>query len=306
MTTRPNFLIVGAAKAGTSSLHNYLAQHPSIYLPAQLKESNFLCDLGAEPYPGLRRRFSPLIQSVEAYDALFEEVGDEAAVGEACPSYLYYHRQTIPRIHALLGAGTRIILVLREPADRAYSGYLHALRDGDEILSFADALAAEPQRTADGWWWGYHYRKVGNYAEQVQAYLDAFGRENVLITLYDDFRTDSATFLRRILLFLGVDERIEVDTSERYNATGIPKSRTLHHFLRGGNPLKKAARLVLPPATRQRLYRVLMRRNLGRKPPLPLKVLQQMRSEYMEEITALELLIDRDLTIWRDPRVDTP
>lgn len=200
----PNFLIVGAAKAATTSLYEMLREHPDIYMSAQ-KETNFFCDFQEHQFtgPGDEEYVnSRVIRTLAAYRAQFAGATTHSAVGEASPAYLYYHRTVIPRITALLDR-PRIVIVLRNPVERAFSGYLHTIRDLRETVSFEEALRLEDKRIDAGWEHLWHHTKLGMYADSVQAYVSTFGRERVLVLLYEDLKEPEEA-VQGVQRFLGV------------------------------------------------------------------------------------------------------
>ena len=153
----PNFLIIGSAKAGTTSLHYYLNQHPEIYMTA-VKEPRFFALEGKNlNFSGPDKDIinSTSVTTYEEYIALFEEVSSEKAIGETSPLYLYSEK-AIQRIHHYL-PDVKLIVILRNPIDRAFSCYTHLLREGYESLSFADSLKAEEGRIHDNWAHLWHY-----------------------------------------------------------------------------------------------------------------------------------------------------
>ena len=146
--TMPNFLIVGAAKAGTSSLYYYLDQHPQVFM-SSIKEPRFFApelytDYIKDPYRSGAKEHRSTPMSLEEYQSLFDAVTDEVAIGEASTEYLYVPK-TPERIKQLI-PDVRLIMVLRDPAERAFSAFCYQVRDGCEKLTFEQALAAEETR----------------------------------------------------------------------------------------------------------------------------------------------------------------
>jgi hypothetical protein len=216
--TFPNFLIVGAAKAGTTSLYHYLKQHPAIYMPLEVKETFFFSGLTKAQFPGVGNEYgNSAVSELTAYENLFASVTHEVAIGEACVAYLYYYETAIDRILQILGSNTKIIICLRDPLDRAYSNYLHHVRDNLEPLSFLQAIQAQNSRREAGWWWGFDYLPVSFYFPQVKAYLDTFGRTQTLILRYDDLVQDPRAVLKTIFTFLEVDPTFAPDISIKHN-----------------------------------------------------------------------------------------
>ena len=175
--TMPNFLVIGAAKSGTTSLYHYLGQHPQVYV-SPVKEPNFFALEGEKPdfrAPGSEERINSWsVTDVEAYRALFEGAGEEEALGEASAMYLYSEKAPGRIRHHL--PNTKLVAVLRDPVERAYSSFLHLKRNGREPLDdFVEALEAEERRIRDNWEWIWHYKNMGFYHEQLRRYHEAFG-----------------------------------------------------------------------------------------------------------------------------------
>ena len=288
---RANFLLIGAEKAGCTSVHHYLAQHPEVFLSRKQGANFFSCgdmDLsgrfGYEP--------STYTLTLEAYQRLFWPVRQEAAIGEASPSYLC-HRRAAERIRDYLPA-VRLIALLRQPAERAYSHFLFNRKQIlEELEDFRDALAAEDERVARGWHYRYHYRRNGFYYEQLSHYYALFPRHQLLVLLYDDLVADSATVLRQMFQFLEVDDSFQPDTSLHYNVSGAPRNRAIAWGLRTLRPLRRFTEERLPPKLVAKVGRML----LERSPPKP-DVLRELTERYREDILKTQELVGRDLQRW--------
>jgi hypothetical protein len=197
----PTFLVLGAQKAGTTALFAYLREHPDVTGPAW-KEVSFF-----------DRHYA---RGLRWYRGNFPLGGRRAgAVGEASPSYVF-HPLAPERVRATV-PDARLIVLLRNPVDRAHSHYQHEVALGRETLSFEEALAREPERlageverlTADPAyfshaWWNYTYASRGRYAEQLERWLALFPREQLLLLLTDELGADPTGTYGRVLRFLGV------------------------------------------------------------------------------------------------------
>jgi hypothetical protein len=293
----PNFLVLGAGKAGTTSLQHYLKTHPAIYLSA-IKEPKYFV------FPETRPLFVgppanlPAIWKLEDYRNLFAGRTHESATGEISPQYLYYEHS--PGAIRKLIPEAKLIAILRDPADRAHSHFCHNRRDGREALSdFSQALAAEDQRIAAGWWSNFHYRSRGYYAQQLKRYLALFPREQILVLLYDDMVSDCAAVLKRICAFLGVDENYKFDTTKRDNVTyGVPRGPLMLRFLKSNGPAKQLIRKIIPARMQSSLFRRLAALLLDPPPPFDPGVRQRLVASFKPDILELEQLIERDLSTW--------
>jgi hypothetical protein len=295
--TLPNFLIIGAAKSGTTALHHYLKQHPQVYMSPR-KEPNFFAFEGQKVNfggPGDEWILESTITTLEAYEKQFEAATSERAIGEASPWYLYSTRAA-QNIHRHIPSA-KLIAILRNPADRAFSSYLHVVRDSRESVPFEEGLLAEEKRIAQGWEYIWHYRKAGFYASQVRLYLDLFPREQMRFYLYEDFSSDPAGMLRDIYEFLDVDTDFVADTSIKPNSTGVPKNQLLGRLLLQPNLLRSTVKLLLPA---QLSYNIAQRINqkLLKKPSLDQQTYGQLLSVYEDDISALQELIGCNLSAW--------
>jgi hypothetical protein len=290
--TLPNFMIIGAQKAGTTSLYNYLKGHPEVFM-SRVKETHFFSyqDWEGSHATG-RRRITEPVRSLEAYQRLFEGAGSAVARGEASPSYLY-SRNAPGRIHSLIPE-VRLIAVLRNPADRAYSNYLHCRRHGIEPLSdFRTALAAEDARTKEGWEPIFHYKAKGFYSRQLLRYFDCFAREQIEILLYEDLRRDPNLVLGQIFEFIQVDAGILPSVLRQYNVAGAPRNPIAAALIKASDPFRPMLESLIPDRVRHAMRGALMVR-----PNMPAGVREELAREYREEILQLEILIDRDLSAW--------
>ncbi|MEJ7842586.1 MAG: sulfotransferase [Rubrobacter sp.] len=298
----PNFLLIGAQKAGTTALYHYLGQHPQVYM-SPVKEPHFFAYEGEElDYRGPRdREILPrmVVTDLEAYRELFRGAAGEKALGEASAGYLYDPKA--PGRIRRYAPDARLIAVLRDPAERAYSSFLHMVRDGREPLNdFEQALREEETRIRDNWSSIWHYKRAGFYVPQLTRYFEMFGRERVRVYLYEDLKEDPAGVVRDAFGHLGVDEGFVPDVSLRHNVSGVPKSRVLHGFLGSSHPVKSAIKPFVPEAARLRLVTLMRNRNLSKPSPLSPEVRGRLVEEYREDVLRLQDLIQRDLSRWLD------
>ncbi|HIK54843.1 MAG TPA: sulfotransferase [Synechococcales cyanobacterium M55_K2018_004] len=292
----PNFLIIGSAKGGTTSLHYYLNQHPQIFMSA-VKEPRFFALEGEvlnfrNPDAAINHNS---VTTLEAYQALFKDVTNEIAIGEASPLYLY-SAKAVERIKHYIPQA-KLIAVLRNPVDRAFSCYTHLRRENYEKLSFAEGLKAEEQRIQDNWAHLWHYKQAGFYYEQLKRYYDAFAPAQIKVYLFEDLNTDSTAVTQDICRFLGVDDSFQPELS-RQNVSGIPKSRLVHDFFARKNSIREAIAPFIPSHLRQQISRKIKTWNLGKKPELDPVIRQELVELYREDILKLQDLLQRDLSHW--------
>ena len=294
--TMPNFLVIGAQKSGTSSLHYYLGQHPEIFMSA-LKEPGFFYFAGRPndfrgPYKRFKRQ--TIVTTEEAYRKLFQNVRDEKAIGESTPVYMFASHAA-EQIHRYLpGAG--LIAILRHPADRAYSEYLMRLRDGVEPCGdFREALRDQPRSPGDQSEIG-DYLQRGFYHAQLTRYFGLFSRQQILVSLYDDLLSDPAGLMRNIFSFLGVHKDFAADLSERHNVSGMVRNPGRRAFWKHSRALRDVVRPVLPPRLRHAAFQWATRDTI--KPPLSPEFRAELTETYREDILRLQDLIQRDLSHW--------
>ena len=299
--TVPNFLVIGAAKSGTTSLYHYLSQHPEVYM-SPVKEPHFFAFEGKKvrfPSPGSKGGINlKSVTDEEGYRALFGGISGEKAVGEASTTYLYYPEAAARIKHHLPQA--KMIAVLSDPAERAYSTFLAlTLICREPLHDFSRALEAEDERMRAGWEHIWHYKNVGLYHAQVSRYFELFGRDRVQVYLYEDLNTDPMGVMRDIFRFLGVDKEFVPDTSFKHNISGVSKNRFLSRMLRQRHPVKDALKPLFPAAFRHKLVSGLQKRVIVR-PPFPKEERRRLVESYTQDILELEGLIGRDLSGWRE------
>jgi Sulfotransferase domain len=289
--TMPNFLIIGAMKSGTTALYYYLEQHPEIYM-SPVKEPNFFSSQEQE-------NAADAVTHIGTYQHLFRGASGKKAIGEASHSYLYEPsaaaeiRRYVPE--------AKLIAILRNPIDRAYSHFLHMVRSGTEPLDdFAQALREEEvgihkERTFQD------YIGRGLYYDQLKRYFGTFPREQVRVYLYEDLSGAPISTVQDAFRFLKVDDSFVPDVSLRRNVSGDPKYKTLDGLLRRQSRIKHAAKIYLPARMRWRLSKAfddLKTRNLVEPPPVQAEVRRQLITVYREDILKLQDLIHRDLSGW--------
>ncbi len=296
--TLPNFLIIGAAKSGTTALYQYLKQHPQIYM-SPIKEPHFFGLEGENlnfQGPTAEQYENRSITNIEDYRALFQGVLDEIAIGEASNSYLYLSKAP-ERIKYYIPSA-KLIAILRNPVDRAYSSFLNLMRTGGEPLNdFPRALREEETRIRSNWGFLHRYQDLGFYYVQLKRYFEIFDSTQIRVYLYDDLRNNPVRVLQDIFKFIGVDVAFVPDMSTKFNVSGIPKNKVLHNFLTGENPIKTIFRPFLPANLRAKLINRYYEKGLD-KPQLSAEVRHQLIHIYREDILKLQDLSQRDLSGW--------
>lgn len=302
----PTFLVIGAAKSGTTSLLEYLKQHPEIYASA-IKEPRFFSFEGVTldfRGPGDEVENRTTITSLEAYQELFAEVSTEKAIGEASPPYMYVPGTSSRIAHHV--PDVKLIAILRHPADRAYSNYVEKRTRGLEpIDDFARALDEESRRIADNWSFTWHYVQRGFYHRQLEPFYGTFPREQIRVFLFEELQADPGAVMREIYRFLGVDEAYSPAVGVKYRVSGEAKSKRIQRAVRGDNLIKAAVKKVLPSSVRSSVKaRMLAMNTIPQR--IPAEDRERLVGIYRTDIEKLQGLLDRDLSSWLAAEPERP
>lgn len=292
----PDFFIVGAPKCGTTAMNGYLRQHPQIFMPP-VKDTTFF---------GQDLQFRQPRISREAYLSLFESADGATRIGETSVWYLY-SRVAAEEIKRFSPAAS-IIIMLRNPVDMLYAQHSQFLYNRNEdIVDFEAALDAEEERkqgkripTLAHLVEGLFYRETVKYSEQVERYFDVFGREQVHVIIFDDFKRDTSVIYRETLAFLGVETSF-CPEFRIINSNKALRSRRLQAFLIAPPPFLTAmARVITPHPLRGRLSVWLRRfnRRYVDRPPLDPALRKRLQAEFRSEVERLSQLLGRDLNSW--------
>lgn len=292
----PDFVIVGAARSGTTSLHRYLGGHPEVFLP-DMKEPDF--------FAGDHRVRA--IRTLREYERLFAHAGDAKAIGEASVVYLL-DEGAARRIRETLGPETRILAILRNPVDALYSIWGYLSLTAGETLSVEEALAAEEGRLSGavpvprGGLPPEHYAYVARvrYARQVQRYLEVFGPERVHVDVFEEFFADPATAFAGVCRFLGVDP-VYTPRFDVHNPSGAVRSRALAALVNLRAPWKEPGKWILRPRARDRLRHRLNDWNTTARPLPPISegLRERLQEALDADVRELERLLGRSLRdVW--------
>lgn len=296
----PNFLIAGVAKAGTTSLYYYLKQHPEVDIPR--KETFYFAREFYKNAPGDKpphfRDKARIIFTNDEYDKFYKGC-NKKAIGEVSTCYAYFYESSIPLIRKKLG-DVKIIFVLRNPVERAFSAYNHFIRLNAEPLSFREALKEEKLRMEKHWDFMWYYAAVGFYANQVKTFKDNFSQ--VKIFLSDDLSSNPSLIMKELFQFLRVDDSFIAETSLRYNEANV-KPGELENYLSkksaGANFIKSVLKKTIPEKTRME-WRQKSRKAISTPASfMPGDVREELIDLYKDDMIKLEKIIDRDLSEWR-------
>ncbi len=285
----PNFLIVGAPKAGTTSLHQYLSQHPEIFM-SNPKELNFFSNQEIKEQELYYDNFR--INSLERYKDIFAGSIGEKAIGEASVSYLFYPK-TPKKIKEII-PDAKIIILLREPISRAYSHYLMDYRLGYVNLSFDDVVfKRKKDKNIDLFYQQYIF--LGLYYEQVKRYIDIFGKDSVRIYFQDDFKNDPAHILLDVYNFLGVDSGFCHEIEKEHNVFSMPKNKIIYLLYRSS--LRSLIASLLPSNIKEKIIEITFEKK--QKPKMSKQTKKYLYDIYRDDIVNLEKLIGVDLNSWK-------
>jgi hypothetical protein len=295
MSNKPDFLIVGAAKAGTTSLYYYLKQHNQVWFP-ELKETKYFSSK-IKPYPqkgiGDWSIDNAAITNSKDYYQLFSNCPNGKIKGEASPDYLLFSKKVAPLIYEELG-DVPIIISVRNPIDRAFSAYMNLVRDNREHLDFRRALNEEEKRINSNWDFMWHYKESGNYVNQIDGFKKVFSRVKVI--LFDDLISAPTVICNEIFSFLKVSPKNKIDTTS-YNPSGVPKNIAIKYLLdrrlKTAVFLRELIKFLIPRKVLENVAK-----NSLSKMQISEEDFLYLKEYFSDEIKSLENYLNRDLSHW--------
>lgn len=312
----PNFFLIGTVKGGTTSLHRYLNQHPDVYL-SPIKEVNYFSkdDINsihfAKDYRhdiaiDLQKYFQegmthPVhiahVTEEKDYLKLFSKAGKASAIGEMSLSYMLY--ENAPKKIFESHPKAKIIAMLRNPADRAFSQYMMNLKQGKTLeKDFIKEIVQDDEQKIKGWGANHQYLMIGKYYEQLKRYFEIFPQEQIKIFLFDDYQKNPDQIVQEMFEFLEVDSNININTSEKANEGGVPKLKRLNYFLNQSGIISWAKN-NLPRNWRSTFKNIMYQTDKSALPKMSDDQRQFLINYYESDILQLEKLIDKDLKSWR-------
>ncbi|GGN57712.1 hypothetical protein GCM10011349_36550 [Novosphingobium indicum] len=289
--TAPNFMVIGAAKAGTTSMYHYLKKHPEVFM-SPIKEPFFFGD--DQHYAnGLDFYLNKFFPKAESYPLR----------GEATPSYLHMPHEVIPRLQDAFGDTLpKFIVMLRHPVMRAWSHYRHRNRVGEDLKSFYDSLIEEQ---AAGFPHPTGYAAGGFYASKLKLWIDAFGAERFHVLRLEDLESQMQTEMEAIWRFLGVEApAVEIEAS-RHNVAATPKSKLLMRLISGNGPHKYIIRRLMPvTVVRRRVMTHLQNWNVKAERSVAMpddKSVQFLLDLFRQDTLQLQDLLGRSFGEWLEP-----
>lgn len=288
---KPNFLLVGAGKSATRSLYNYMIQHPDVFMP-DMKEPQFFV---AKEVAG---RIQKWVDDEKQYFHLFDHSEGKIAIGEASVMYLFFYEEAIKNIKKYLGTEVKIMMILRNPVDRAYSAYnfVH-VNNPDEKYSFEEALEMEDERWQNHARLFMQYRRMGLYAEAVKAYKENF--PNIHIMWYDEFRKEPEKILKGVFGFLGVRPDVAIDYARVWNKGGKRwKNPILRWLFMSDNIFKSTYKVFFPKRKGVRTNEFITQRFMQKAEPMNPETRKKLVEFFRSDIMKLQEVTGKDLSAW--------
>jgi hypothetical protein len=292
----PNFLIVGAAKSGTTSLSHYLRQHPAIFVAREKEMHYFAHEELSERLSGPgddEGLGSLLVSDLATYEECFAPANGAVLRGE---SSVYYcaHPDALRRALDLVPE-MRFIFLMRRPVDRCVSAFSHMKRDGREPLGLREALHEERQRVEAGWSPSFWYAGMSDYPAQIARMQEVVGEDRLHLVVMEELLGDDLAAINTLVRGLGLHP-YEFDTSLALNKSGVPRYRFVNRILVRDNSFKRAAKRVVPHHLGTVLAERIRARNLT---PLDYEFPDELRAVFDEHMRGTEALLGRGIEAWR-------
>lgn len=290
----PDFIIVGAAKCGTTSIAKYLSEHSQVYIP-EVKECRFFSGMKPDlKGPGDYVVNQEMITSIEAYSKEFEKGGDKVLC-DASVDYLYYYENTVANIKKYYPKDQlpKIIISLRNPVKRTFSMYSHLRRDLREELNLEAAIAAQEERENANWEWVWQYTKASLYHPQVKYFLENYEPSKIKIIIYEEFVKDTNAGMKEIFDFIGLPHE-NIDTSRVFNASGEAKNKLLQKAIVNKGPVVAAVKKLIP----QGLKDYFVSKNL-KKTSITEEQVSFLKPFFVDDVLKMESLLGKKLDSWK-------
>ena len=285
METWPNFFIVGAAKAGTTSLYAYLQDTPGVFMSSEKEPGYFR----SNALPAIHDR---RVHKKSEYLKLFKGVTDEKAIGEGTPGYLV-DPESAKLIHSAVPLA-KIIILLRDPVERAFSHYLFRKTKGFVQQTFHEMITSNINSRKKGDAREFNFiLDPSLYTKNIKRFQDIFGKDNVKILIFEEFIKEPKRTLKEVLEFLGVKAEPPATIEKTYNVYGAPRGMLSKHIL-GSDRLVNFSRKIIPQSLRWELRaKVLLKKE--EKPKLSSEERAILEDFYSQDSLELEELLQRKL-----------
>ena len=295
----PDFLLAGSAKCGTTTIFQYLQRQSSVFLP-ELKEP-FYFSFGNEKPTYTDARFnSKVIWKTEEYIALFKNAKTSQLIGDASTSYLYTAEKTIQNVKSLYkekASDLKIIVILRNPAERAFSHYTHLIRNGIEKLEFSEAITPQNIEQRSKEMWGFDYTGYGLYGAQMEVFKNFF--KHILILDYEELAQPNQ-MMEKIYTFLDIKNPVKVEEKIEANPSGVPKSKFVTALIRSKR-FKKIIKQITPSKALpifQKMKDSLLKKSIV-KPKISEQDNHYLREFFRKDIEKLERILNKNFNSWK-------
>lgn len=300
MNQGPNVFILGAARSGTSATADLLARHDEVFV-SEPKEPHFLAFCESEQTftgPGDDIMMNnEIVRDLEPYLRLFQSGSGHAKRVDGSASSLYYPERSIRTLKKHF-RDAKLIVILRDPVERAYSSYQYLRYLEFEMLSdFSVALEHETQRIAAGWHHMWHYTRVGRYGEQIPYFVDAFPPAQLLVTFHDELRTNQPSFVARLCSFLDLEVPTGLALRE-VNASGQPRSKILNNLIRRAsrNPVSRTIiQKTIPTRVRHKIRKATLQQT-----SIPRSVESALRESFAADLRKLQETLSQNPSVVAD------
>ena len=296
---KPNFIIAGFPKCGTTSLHHYLNEHPEIYMPTQ-KELHFftyniLSRLNNGPKDAIVKKTH--IDNIEKYLNFYNNVRNEIAIGDASPSYINYPSQ-FKKIKENLN-DPKVIIILRDPINRAYSNYLHLKREQRETLTFKEAIIKEDERKTNKYSDFWYYKFNSTYYEKIIKAKETFS--DVLILTSEELSNNGEATLKNVYKFLEVDDTFKLKGNfNNFNKGGYYRQNIFTKIIFQPSILRNTIKKLIKPTPFLKLIIAKIANIFSKKPEkIDVESLRFLKKSFKKEVKKLETL-NVDTSKWRD------
>ena len=283
-----DFFIVGAPKAGTTSLYHYLNEHPQVEMSSQ-KEPDYFSDKAIQEqgmYYGKNR-----INTLEKYESLFTKK-KEVIYGEGSVSYLFY--ENVAEEIKKYNSNAKIIVMLRNPIDRAFSHYLMDYRLGLVSDSFEDIINKKSKHKNAHLFY-QQYIEVSEYAKQIQRYVNVFIPDNVLLIDYEDFKKNVSGTVDVVYGFLNISTEFAADVNTKHNTFTMPKNKGIR-FIYSFVFLRKSLAFMFPKSVVKNIRNLLFKAD--KKPKLLKETRSQLKQFFSNDVKVLGEILDKDYSKW--------
>ena len=290
MIKKPNFFIVGAARSGTTTIYEVLKKHPQVYMSIPIKEpAYFTKKYGSKEYSNFTN-----------YTDLFKGAKEEKIIGEASTIYLY--SEDAAKNIKEFNPDAKIFIQLREPISRAVSHYKRQVRLGVEKLGFEEALAQERYRVNNDEVPSLFYFSRGLYSKQLKRFFRYFKKEQIFITLYDDFQRDPKEVLFRLCDFLQIEKKYIPKKISITNAGNMPRFFWINKLMKSNKAFRKILKAIIPKNKKKLIiYNLKSKWNISSSNfeiNIPEHVLLELKNKYKKDILDLKNLLNLDLSDW--------